>query len=56
MEVLREAPAHWSEKTKESQVSILVLMEVLREVTPPKKRDRKRQVSILVLMEVLREG
>ena len=37
-------------------VSILVLMEVLREVTASLSGGEKHGVSILVLMEVLREA
>ena len=55
MEVLREA-ATASSTGSGIHVSILVLMEVLREeAKPPSRRSRRQRVSILVLMEVLRE-
>ena len=56
MEVLREGTRHRHHTTRHT-VSILVLMEVLREGFRTKPVfPAFRIVSILVLMEVLREG
>ena len=49
---VRRRPTEWPTDA----VSILVLMEVLREATTAWRGNRALLVSILVLMEVLREA
>ena len=58
MEVLREVGSQKGESHARSEVSILVLMEVLREAyhPPTEVSENPDLVSILVLMEVLREA
>ena len=56
MEVLREERSRQNDGCTHEHVSILVLMEVLREVLAQPGALAKFFVSILVLMEVLREA
>ena len=56
MEVLREGGANPSHSSDRTLVSILVLMEVLREEHGHGRGFQRGLVSILVLMEVLREA